>query len=209
MEPALGFLAGEDHQIMASILGHQIAARLWQGDYDGAIVVATRCTQVAERVKARYLFAISRALSAYADWRIDGDERAIGSMLKHTEWLNQGASRQRISLLYGWLTEIMVSLGRYDEARLYARLALWRAHRCAVGSRQRWRRCICAGHIAFRIAGGQYKRVIIMRVVSGIQPTGNLHLGNYLGAIRNWVKMQDEMECLYFLADLHAISMPH
>lgn len=48
-----------------------------------------------------------------------------------------------------------------------------------------------------------------MRVVSGIQPTGNLHLGNYLGAIKNWVKMQDEGECLYFLADLHAISMPH
>ncbi|MXP30485.1 tryptophan--tRNA ligase [Parerythrobacter jejuensis] len=52
-----------------------------------------------------------------------------------------------------------------------------------------------------------------MRVVSGIQPTGNLHLGNYLGAIRNWVKMQDEMtegsECLFFLADLHAISTPH
>ena len=53
-----------------------------------------------------------------------------------------------------------------------------------------------------------------MRVVSGIQPTGNLHLGNYLGAIRNWVAMQDRMaseggECLFFLADLHAISMPH
>ena len=52
-----------------------------------------------------------------------------------------------------------------------------------------------------------------MRVVSGIQPTGDLHLGNYLGAIRNWVRMQDEMpdggECLFFLADLHALSMPH
>lgn len=53
-----------------------------------------------------------------------------------------------------------------------------------------------------------------MRIVSGIQPTGNLHLGNYLGAIRNWVRMQDEWsakgaQCLYFLADLHAISMPH
>lgn len=48
-----------------------------------------------------------------------------------------------------------------------------------------------------------------MRVVSGIQPTGNLHLGNYLGAIKNWVKMQDEGECLFFLADLHAISVPH
>ena len=52
-----------------------------------------------------------------------------------------------------------------------------------------------------------------MRIVSGIQPTGNLHLGNYLGAIRNWVRMQDSLEggdqCLFFLADLHAISMPH
>ena len=53
-----------------------------------------------------------------------------------------------------------------------------------------------------------------MRIVSGIQPTGNLHLGNYLGAIRNWVAMQDDADrvggqCLYFLADLHAISMPH
>jgi tryptophanyl-tRNA synthetase len=48
-----------------------------------------------------------------------------------------------------------------------------------------------------------------MRIVSGIQPTGNLHLGNYLGAIRNWVTMQDEGEALYFLADLHAISMPY
>jgi tryptophanyl-tRNA synthetase len=53
-----------------------------------------------------------------------------------------------------------------------------------------------------------------MRVVSGIQPTGSLHLGNYLGAIRNWVRMQDEVsseggQCLFFLADLHAISMPH
>jgi tryptophanyl-tRNA synthetase len=50
-----------------------------------------------------------------------------------------------------------------------------------------------------------------MRVVSGIQPTGNLHLGNYLGAIRNWVRMQNEVaatggECIYFLADLHSLS---
>ncbi len=46
-----------------------------------------------------------------------------------------------------------------------------------------------------------------MRVVSGIQPTGNLHLGNYLGAIKNWVKMQEQGECLFFLADLHAITV--
>jgi len=53
-----------------------------------------------------------------------------------------------------------------------------------------------------------------MRVVSGIQPTGQPHLGNYLGAIRNYVKFQDDAvaaggECLIFIADLHALSMPH
>ncbi|MGJ3649239.1 tryptophan--tRNA ligase [Sphingomonas sp. GlSt437] len=52
-----------------------------------------------------------------------------------------------------------------------------------------------------------------MRVVSGIQPTGNLHLGNYLGAIKQWVAMQDDVaarggECLFFLADLHALTQP-
>ena len=50
-----------------------------------------------------------------------------------------------------------------------------------------------------------------VRVVSGIQPTGSLHLGNYLGAIRNWVRMQDAVtaaggQCLFFLADLHSLS---
>jgi len=45
-----------------------------------------------------------------------------------------------------------------------------------------------------------------VRVVSGIQPTGGLHLGNLLGAILRWVRMQNEAQCLYFLADLHSLS---
>ncbi|MGK6320571.1 tryptophan--tRNA ligase [Sphingomonas sp. DT-204] len=50
-----------------------------------------------------------------------------------------------------------------------------------------------------------------MRVVSGIQPTGNLHLGNYLGAVKQWVRMQDEVaaqggETMYFIADLHGLT---
>jgi tryptophanyl-tRNA synthetase len=45
------------------------------------------------------------------------------------------------------------------------------------------------------------------RVLSGIQPTGNIHLGNYLGAIQNWVKLQDTHECLYCIVDLHAITV--
>src|SRR3954463_13672515 len=44
-------------------------------------------------------------------------------------------------------------------------------------------------------------------VLSGIQPTGGLHLGNLLGAILRWVRVQDEAECLFFLADLHALTV--
>ncbi len=46
------------------------------------------------------------------------------------------------------------------------------------------------------------------RVFSGIQPTGNLHLGNYLGAIRNWVTMQASHDCVFCIVDLHAITQP-
>ncbi len=46
------------------------------------------------------------------------------------------------------------------------------------------------------------------RVFSGVQPTGQLHLGNYLGAIRNWVGLQDQNECVFCVVDLHAITVP-
>ena len=44
------------------------------------------------------------------------------------------------------------------------------------------------------------------RVFSGAQPTGNMHLGNYLGAFKNWALLQDDYECLYCVVDLHAIT---
>ena len=44
-------------------------------------------------------------------------------------------------------------------------------------------------------------------VFSGVQPTGNLHLGNYLGALKNFVLLQKEMKCIYCVVDLHAITV--
>ncbi|OHA48342.1 MAG: tryptophan--tRNA ligase [Candidatus Terrybacteria bacterium RIFCSPLOWO2_01_FULL_58_14] len=46
----------------------------------------------------------------------------------------------------------------------------------------------------------------MMRIVSGIQPSGELHIGNYLGALRQFTALQDEHECFFFLADLHALT---
>ncbi len=45
------------------------------------------------------------------------------------------------------------------------------------------------------------------RIFSGIQPTGDLHLGNYLGALRNWVALQNDYDCIYCIVDLHAITV--
>ncbi|MFQ6049883.1 MAG: tryptophan--tRNA ligase [Candidatus Paceibacterales bacterium] len=48
-----------------------------------------------------------------------------------------------------------------------------------------------------------------MRVFSGIQPTGAIHIGNYLGAIKQWVKLQEKAECVFSIVDLHAITVPY
>src|ERR1044072_8800923 len=45
------------------------------------------------------------------------------------------------------------------------------------------------------------------RVFSGMQPTGNLHIGNYLGALKNWVRIQHDYECIFCIVDLHAITV--
>ena len=45
------------------------------------------------------------------------------------------------------------------------------------------------------------------RIFSGVQPTGDLHLGNYLGAIRNWVRLQKDYECLFCVVDMHALTV--
>ena len=44
------------------------------------------------------------------------------------------------------------------------------------------------------------------RVVSGMRPTGGLHLGHYHGALKNWVRLQDDYDCFYFVADWHALT---
>ncbi len=44
-------------------------------------------------------------------------------------------------------------------------------------------------------------------MLSGIQPSGDLHLGNYLGAVKNWAELADEFNCYYFMADLHSLTV--
>ena len=48
-----------------------------------------------------------------------------------------------------------------------------------------------------------------MRIISGIQPTGSIHIGNYLGAIKQWLDLQKQEDCIFFIADLHSLTVPY
>mmetsp|Transcript_11020 Transcript_11020/g.35002 ORF Transcript_11020/g.35002 Transcript_11020/m.35002 type:complete len:455 (-) Transcript_11020:23-1387(-) len=80
----------------------------------------------------------------------------------------------------------------------------------AIRHQRRMMTCSAAANTAKSSEGeGEKKPARKQRVLSGVQPTGNIHLGNYLGAMKNWVGLQDEYDTFFCVVDLHAITMPH
>lgn len=70
-------------------------------------------------------------------------------------------------------------------------------------------RCFCSVSVSDTAVSDQSSSSVKKRVVSGVQPTGSIHLGNYLGAIKNWIGLQNQYETLFFIVDLHAITLPY
>ncbi|KAI8568677.1 hypothetical protein RHMOL_Rhmol02G0218800 [Rhododendron molle] len=70
-------------------------------------------------------------------------------------------------------------------------------------------RCYCSLSVSNPVGPAADSGSVKKRIVSGVQPTGSIHLGNYLGAIRNWVLLQDAYETFFFIVDLHAITLPY
>ncbi|KAI7757592.1 hypothetical protein M8C21_016483 [Ambrosia artemisiifolia] len=70
-------------------------------------------------------------------------------------------------------------------------------------------RCYCSVSASETTVSESSSTSLKKRIVSGVQPTGSIHLGNYLGAIKNWVSLQDKYETLFFIVDLHAITLPY
>ncbi|KAL6207787.1 hypothetical protein ACLB2K_018740 [Fragaria x ananassa] len=70
-------------------------------------------------------------------------------------------------------------------------------------------RCCCSVSLSQPAASESPPTTVKKRIVSGVQPTGSIHLGNYLGAIRNWITLQNTYDTLFFIVDLHAITLPY
>ncbi|XP_019184951.1 PREDICTED: tryptophan--tRNA ligase, chloroplastic/mitochondrial-like [Ipomoea nil] len=70
-------------------------------------------------------------------------------------------------------------------------------------------RCRCSVAVSEPLASENPPTSVKKRIVSGVQPTGSIHLGNYLGAIKNWIQLQDKYDTFFFIVDLHAITLPY
>ncbi|XP_021646544.2 tryptophan--tRNA ligase, chloroplastic/mitochondrial [Hevea brasiliensis] len=97
-----------------------------------------------------------------------------------------------------------LSLTGFRREYLRSSLLIRRNSRCATGLR-----CNCSVSLSEPAAPESSSSSVKKRIVSGVQPTGSIHLGNYLGAIKNWIALQNTYETLFFIVDLHAITLPY
>lgn len=121
-----------------------------------------------------------------------------GAILSHFLILSQSSPRLSSSLVNcGYRSNLLKSSG------------LIRKRHAVDGHNGTGFRCCCSVSLAQPVASETSSIPVKKRVVSGVQPTGSIHLGNYLGAIKNWIALQSAYETLFFIVDLHAITLPY
>ncbi|KAG7031733.1 Tryptophan--tRNA ligase, chloroplastic/mitochondrial, partial [Cucurbita argyrosperma subsp. argyrosperma] len=122
------------------------------------------------------------------------------SLLSHFLVLSQSSPRFTPSL---YLSSRSFSAFGSNHSKAHS---IFRLHRSSIGNSSR---CCCSISVTEPAASERPPSSVKQRIVSGVQPTGSIHLGNYLGAIKNWISLQDTYDTLFFIVDLHAITLPY
>jgi class 3 adenylate cyclase/tetratricopeptide (TPR) repeat protein len=128
-DDAFDAVRGAHHEVEGSLFCWRSAVYLWQGNWSEAQQAAAHAQQVAQRVKSLYLFAMGRALAAYAHWVQHRDSLSLQTIVDATRWIESRDRSQYISLNYGWLVDAKVAAGEFAAARHFTALALSRARR--------------------------------------------------------------------------------
>lgn len=118
---------GAHHEVEGSLFCWRSAVHLWQGQWDQAQQAAAHAQQVAQRTKSLYLFAMGRALAAYARWVLQHDAASLQALVDATTWIEARQRGQYISLNHGWLADAQVGTGNLRQARHHAACALLRS----------------------------------------------------------------------------------
>ncbi|EOY29789.1 Nucleotidylyl transferase superfamily protein isoform 1 [Theobroma cacao] len=95
------------------------------------------------------------------------------------------------------------------RSKYLKRPGLVRHNRAINGDNGSGFRCCCSVSLSQPATPETSSSSVKQRIVSGVQPTGAIHLGNYLGAIKNWIALQNSYDTLFFIVDLHAITLPY
>lgn len=161
IDEALSLVPFKGHEVEGSVLCWRSGINLWRGHWEAARADARAAHRVAERVKSLYLFAQSRSLGAYADWKISPNPRALREMLDSVSWRQARDKNLFMSLSYGWLSEAMADEGRSAEARAFAAQALRRIRKRdwiggAMAARAMARMALAGGDLP---AAGRHLRV--------------------------------------------------
>ncbi|MGB3620624.1 MAG: AAA family ATPase [Ketobacter sp.] len=140
-ETALESLQGEDYfHVEGSVLGLYAVTNLWQGRWSQAKQIADKAHQAAQRISRSYMSSIYLSISAYADWKMTGNETATRVILAQTGILEKHQKLLFLSLNYGWLSEMLVATEKWQLARKYAARALVRArHHDRLGEAMAYR----------------------------------------------------------------------
>lgn len=129
LDEALDAVQSADHVVKGSLFCWRSAIYLWQGRWEDAGRSALEAQHVAERGKSFYLFAMGRALAAYASWTVEHAPESLQTIVDATSWLEVRDRGQYTSLNYGWLANALVASGRFQEARNHTARALLRARK--------------------------------------------------------------------------------
>ncbi|MBO9512849.1 MAG: AAA family ATPase [Variovorax sp.] len=125
-DDALDCIVDETHEIAATLHGWRSAVLLWQGRWHEARETAALSGRIASATRSLSQLSIAQAIAGYADWKLERSPEAIQAIVEATDWIAPRESGLFRSLNHGWLAEGFVALGRREEGRRHAALALRR-----------------------------------------------------------------------------------
>ena len=128
-DEALSYLNETRHQTAMSIIGHRSAAALWRQEYEETVAYSSQVLEMAEQMRSRYHYAMSKALLAAASFSQTGDRDDLEQIETASAWMISDGSQQYISLNYGYLVDGYAQLEDWSNVRRFAARALQRARR--------------------------------------------------------------------------------
>jgi class 3 adenylate cyclase/tetratricopeptide (TPR) repeat protein len=116
-------LADSGHQMEGSIRCFESVMLLWEGRWHEARETADVARKIGQRVNGPYMYAMATAIYSYAQWQLERTKESVEALRHAAGWLEEWDVRLYLSLIYGWLIEVLIGEGRLDEAARYYRLS--------------------------------------------------------------------------------------